>query len=408
MSTRATITHMHRITGFRSLLTLFSGLLVLLGSPFLHAATLNDISYSTLTGNRVQVTMTLSDPAAEPLSFTTDDPARIALTFTDTASKLATKTQTIGIGVARSVTAVEAGGRTRVVLNLARLVPYTIDTAGNTVTVTLESGGSSSGVAPAVVSSQAVQVADTGSRSLSNVDFRRGESGEGRVVIRMSDPKTIVDLREEGGKIIAEFLNTSLPEQLERRLDVLDFATPVKMVDTFARGNNVRVEIQPNITDFEHLAYQSEDVLTIDVKQIPKEEQERLRKEKFGYVGEKLSLNFQNIEVRAVLQLIADFTGLNLVTSDTVQGNLTLRLKNVPWDQALDIILKTKGLAKRQTGNVILVAPTEEIAAREKLELESQKQIEELAPLRSEFITVNYAKAGDLAALLKAPENSLL
>jgi type IV pilus assembly protein PilQ len=390
------------------LLTLFSSLLLLLGSASLHAATLNDISYSTLTGNRVQLTLTLSEPASEPLSFTTDDPARIALTFPGTTSKLATKTQSIGVGVARSVTAVEAAGRTRVVLNLARLVPYTISTAGNSVTVTLESGGSSSAVAPVAATGQTVDIPDTGSRSLSNVDFRRGENGEGRVVINMSDPKTIVDLREEGGKIIAEFLNTNLPEELERRLDVLDFATPVKTVDTLARGNNVRVEIQPNIADFEHLAYQSDNTLTIDVKQIPKEEQERRRKEKFGYVGEKLSLNFQNIEVRAVLQLIADFTGLNLVTSDTVQGSLTLRLKNVPWDQALDIILKTKGLAKRQTGNVILVAPTEEIAAREKLELESQRQIEELAPLRSEFITVNYAKAADLAALLKAPENSLL
>lgn len=407
MSSRATTTYIHRITGFRLLLGLLGGLLALVGSP-LNAATLDNISYSTLTGNRVQVTMTLSGPVSEPLSFTTDDPARIALTFADTASKLEQKTQNIGVGVARSVTAVEAAGRTRVVLNLARLVPYTISTTGNTVTVTLDSGGSSSNVAPVAASSQAVQVANPSSSALNNVDFRRGDNGEGRIVVTMSDPKTVVDLREEGGKIIAEFLNTSLPEQLERRLDVLDFATPVKMVDTFARGKNTRIEISPNIADFEHLAYQSDNVLTIDVKQIPKEEQERVRKEKFGFVGEKLSLNFQNIEVRAVLQLIADFTGLNLVTSDTVQGNLTLRLKNVPWDQALEIILKTKGLAKRQTGNVILVAPTEEIAAREKLELESQKQIEELAPLRSEFITVNYAKASNLAALLKAPENSLL
>lgn len=411
MSTRALHTQAKMGICLKALLATSGGLaLMMLGTiQAVAASTLNDISYSTLPGNRVQVKLSLSGDPQDPLSFTTDDPARIALTFTDTTSKLATKTQSIGVGVARSITAVEAGGRTRVVLNLARLVPYSVTTSGSNVFLTLDSGGSSSDVSSSAVSTQsAAAVADTASRSLSNIDFRRGENGEGRIVVTMSDPKTIVDLREEGGNVVAEFLNTTLPEDLERRLDVLDFATPVKSVDSTTRGKNVRVVINPNIADFEHLAYQAGNVLTIDVKQTPKEEQEQLRKKKFGYVGDKLSLNFQNIEVRAVLQLIADFTGLNLVTSDTVTGNLTLRLKNVPWDQALDIILKTKGLAKRENGSVILIAPTEEIAAREKLELESQKQIEELAPLRSEFIQVNYAKAQELAELLKKKENSLL
>ncbi len=378
--------------------------------PTQHAAAANaleDISYATLPGNRVQVKLSLSGPADEPLSFTIDNPARLALDFPQTNVSLARKSQSIGVGAARSVTAVEAGGRTRVVLNLVRLVPYTVSTEGNKVLITLESV--SGGIAAAKTPPRPRGVTEGAQvHSIDNVDFHRGEQGEGRVVITLSDPSTVVDLRQEGGTVVADFIDTSLPEQLERRLNVVDFATPVKTVDTFAQGNNVRMVITPLSEDYEHLAYQTENVLTVDIKPITREEQEKKRKEKFGYVGEKLSLNFQNIEVRAVLQLIADFTGLNLVASDSVQGNLTLRLKNVPWDQALDIILKTKGLAKRQMGNVILVAPTEEIAAREKLELESQKQIEELAPLRSEFVQVNYAKAEDLAELIKAKENSLL
>ncbi len=243
--------------------------------------------------------------------------------------------------------------------------------------------------------------------TIENIDFRRGEEGEGRVIVTLSDPSIVVDTQEEGGRIIVEFVNAELPERLQRRLDVIDFATPVQTVETVQRGNNVRMTILPKGL-YEHLAYQSNDIFALDVKPVSEAEEEQVRKDKFGYTGERLSLNFQNIEVRAVLQLIADFTGLNLVASDTVTGNLTLRLKNVPWDQALDIILKTKGLAMRKTGNVILVAPSEEIAAREKLELESQKQIEELAPLRSEFVQINYAKASDIAALLKAEGNSLL
>ena len=390
---------------FTSLASL-SCLLVMSASAYA-AATLEDISYSTLPGNKVQVKLSLSGDVAEPISFTTDDPARIALTFSETTSNLAKKNQPIGIGVARSVTAVEAGGRTRVVLNLVRLVPYNLEKRDNSILVTLDTGGSSTGTEVATAARAAA--ASTGeTHSINNIDFRRGNKGEGRVVVTLSDPKAIVDLREEGGKIIADFLNADLPERLEQRLDVGDFATPVATIETFERGNNTRMIIEPGIAEYEHIAYQADNVLTIDVRKISKEKQEELKKKKFGYVGEKLSLNFQNIEVRSVLQLIADFTGLNLITSDTVQGNLTLRLKNVPWDQALDIILKTKGLSMRRTGDVILVAPTEEIAAREKLELESQKQIEDLAPLRSEYMQVNYAKANDLAELLKSPDNSLL
>ena len=381
--------------------------LTLLPASAYAAATLDEISYATLPGNQVQLKFSMSGDVKEPISFTTDNPARIALTFADTASQVKKKSTSISVGVARSVTAVEAGGRTRVVVNLVKLVPYSLTRKGDDFYVTLNTGGNSRTTTTAAETPAAVAI-ETGSHTIDNIDFRRGEKGQARVVITMSDPKTIVDLKEEGGKIVANFLNSTLPEKLQQRLDVLDFATPVKTIDSYQRGNNVKVIIDPAVLEFEHLAYQTGNVMTIDVRQISKDKQAELKKKKFGYVGEKLSLNFQNIDVRAVLQLIADFTGLNLVTSDTVQGNITLRLKNVPWDQAMDIILKTKGLSKRQTGNVILVAPTEEIAAREKLELESQKQIEDLAPLRSEFIQVNYAKAEDLAALLKSEDNSLL
>ena len=362
--------------------------------------TLDKISFSTLPGDRVQVVLDLSAPVDEPLSFAIDEPARVALDFPGVSLNLPRKSEDIGVGMARSVTAVEAGGRSRVVLSLVKLVPYAIDVKGSQVVLTLDSSGSTT--------SQAVAKRAAGLKgSIESIDFRRGESGEGRVMVNLSDPAIVVNTFEQGNDIIVEFIGVELPENLSRRLDVIDFATPVKFVDTKQEGDNVRMVIEAGGV-FDHLAYQSEDLFTLDVRALTQDEQEQARKEKFQYTGERLSLNFQNIEVRAVLQLIADFTGLNMVASDTVSGSLTLRLKNVPWDQALDIILKTKGLAMRQTGNVILIAPTEEIAAREKLELEAQKQIEELAPLRSEFIQVNYAKASTLATLLKAEENSLM
>jgi type IV pilus assembly protein PilQ len=362
--------------------------------------TLDKISFSTLPGDRVQVVLEMSGPVDEPLSFAIDEPARVALDFPGVSLNLPRKTEDIGVGMARSVTAVEAGGRSRVVLSLIKLVPYSIKVSGNQVVLTLDSTGSTT--------SQAAAKRAAGIRgSIENIDFRRGEGGEGRVMVTLSDPAIVVNTFEQGDDIIVEFIGVELPEVLSRRLDVIDFATPVKVVDTKQVGENVRMVIEAGGA-FDHLAYQSDDLFTLDVKELSEIEQERTKRDKFTYTGERLSLNFQNIEVRAVLQLIADFTGLNMVASDTVSGSLTLRLKNVPWDQALDIILKTKGLAMRQTGNVILIAPTEEIAAREKLELEAQKQIEELAPLRSEFIQVNYAKASTLASLLKAEENSLM
>ena len=377
--------------------------------------TLDQVSFTTLPGNEVQVRLGLSGPPGKPpQAFTIDNPARIALDFADTGLNLADRHRAIGVGPAQSVTAVEAGGRTRVVLNLVRQVPYDLRVEGSAVLVTLHSGGA---MVPDVKSAATTPVAAvprpasprpiparaTGP-GIEDVDFRRGEAGEGRIIVLLSESGLISNVREEGGQIIIDFPDAALPERLDRRLDVLDFATPVKEVDTFPHEGGARMVITPS-GHYEHLAYQSDKVLTVDVKPLTKEEEQALKKEKFGYTGEKLSLNFQDIEVRAVLQLIADFTGLNMVASDTVAGNVTLRLKNVPWDQALEIILKSKGLGMRQAGNVMMVAPQEEIAAREKLELESQKQLAELAPLKTEFIEVNYAKAADVATLLKTEGN---
>ena len=366
------------------------------------ATTLDEVSFAKLPGDRVQIKLSLSDPVDEPLSFAIDNPARVALDFPGVKLNLDIKRQDINVGMARSVAAVEAAGRTRVVLNLVQLVPYELRTEGNAVYITLDSPGA----AGAAAFRSEAELAG-GTRSLSNIDFRRGQSGEARIIVTLSDSSTVVDTREEGSDIIIDFFDTAVPERLQRRLDVVDFATPVQTVDTFPQGGDSRMVISTEgLVDL--LAYQSNNLFTIEVRRLTEREQLDLKKDKFGYTGERLSLNFQNIEVRAVLQLIADFTGKNLVASDTVSGNLTLRLKNVPWDQALDIILKSKGLAKREQGNVIMVAPSEEIANREKLELESQKQITELAPLQTEYVQVNYAKASEIANLLKAKSNSLL
>jgi type IV pilus assembly protein PilQ len=368
---------------------------------------LQEISAAGLPGDRVQITFQMSQAASNPASFTIDNPARIAFDLPATKSELANRSQPIGVGPAKSVTAVEVKGRTRVVLNLFEMVPYETRAEGNKIVVVLGSGGGPA-VSPAAAGAKVPSAATASvAPAVTDVDFRRGDQGEGRVIFTMSDPSIPVDMNQEAGKVVLAFRNADLPAELERRLDVTDFATPVKIIDTESVSDGVRVEIT-SVGEYEHLAYQTDNQFTVEIRETTKEEKEERRKQEFGYTGERLSLNFQDIEVRAVLQLLADFTGTNIVVSDTVSGNLTLRMQNVPWDQALDIVLKTKGLAKRENGNVMLIAPSEEIAAREKLELESQKQIEELAPLYSDYIQVNYAKASDLAELIKSGESSLM
>ena len=382
--------------------------LLLLGAalPALAANTLKNISVSALPGDQVQVVLEMSGQAVKPVSFTIDNPARIALDLPNTRNGLKKRSRTINIGMARSITAIGVRGRTRVILNLAQMVPYKTRVSGNRIYLTL---ANAPGLAVSTSNATTVRTGSAGgSRNrIEDIDFRRAPGGTGRVIIKLSNPSATVDMRAQGGKIVVDLLNSSVPGKLERRLDVTDFATPVKTIDTFAHGGGTRMVITPTGL-FDHLAYQTGNTYTIEIKPTTKKQQEAERKKKFGYSGRRLSLNFQNIEVRAVLQLLADFTGLNVVVSDSVKGNLTLRLKNVPWDQALDIILKTKGLAMRRTGNVILVAPSEELAAREKLELEAKKQIRELAPLRTEWFQINYANAADLLKLFEDKKASLL
>ena len=371
------------------------------------AATMENISFSVLAGDRIQLKIDLSEPPpSEPLSFTIDDPARIAVDFPDISLGDVERSQAIDVGVARSVSAVEAAGRTRIVLELLRLVPYELSVEGNAVMVLLDAKESSSTASTTAEVPAGLIDTQTLDGGIEGIDFKRGDNGEGRIIVTLSDSSISADIDQVGGKIVIDFVGTELPEALNRRLDVVDFATPVKEIDTRSGERGVHMEITTVTENYDYFAYQADKNFVVEIQPLSKEQaQERKRK---VFTGERLSLNFQDIEVRAVLQLLGDFTGLNMVASDTVTGNVTLRLKNVPWDQALDIILKAKGLSIREVGNVIMVAPTEEIAAREKLELEASQQVEELAPLRTEFIQVNYAKAEELAALIKAEENNLL
>lgn len=373
------------------------------------AATLTGLETASLPGDAVELKLKFDSQPPQPTGYTIESPARIALDLQGVNNALSEKYHAIGNGNVRSATIMGAGDRTRVIVNLTSLVNYNAAVAGNDLVITI---GNASSVAvqgsdvPSSISNPKQSSAAVRTPRLEELDFRRGESGEGQVMITVSDPSAPIDMREEGGRVVVEFIGVELPEALRRRLDVMDFATPVHIIDAIEGSGNTKVSIEAK-GDYEYLAYQTDQVFTVSVKPISSEDLERQRKERFQFTGEKLSLNFQDIEVRSVLQLIADFTELNLVASDTVNGRITLRLQNVPWDQALDLILKTKGLDKRQVGNVMLVAPADEIAAREKLELEANKQVEELAPIRTEYITVNYAKADEIASLLSSESGFL-
>jgi type IV pilus assembly protein PilQ len=373
----------------QNLTSVFIILFSIIFSVSVEANELNSVEYSALPGNKTKIEISFSEEVTEPNSFSIDEPARIVLDFPQVINNLTKKTEQVNIGSTESISTVEAGERTRMVVNLTEKVPYSIDTQGNIVTVTVDG--------------RAMKVAKQFDKSnaLKDIDFRRGLQGEGLLTITLNNENAEINVREQRDNIVLDLSNVSLPDQLHRRLDVVDFATPVQIIETERNSNGVSFVIQ-STGKVEHLAYQSENKVVIEVRANENEAVQAGSRDEFGYTGEKLSLNFQNIEVRAVLQLLADFTQLNLVTSDTVQGNVTLRLKNVPWDQALDIILKTKGLGMRQNGNVMLIAPAVEIAAREKQELAAQKQLEELEPLYSEVLEVNFAKASDLAAILSS------
>lgn len=370
------------------------------------AVTLNDIRFSSLPGDVTEIELEFDGPAPQQVKgYTIEKPARISLDMMGVKSALKTKKHIIGSGNARTAMVLATKDRTRLVINMTRLVEYSTSADNRKLTVLV--GGSAGGkekFKPASDARTPVDLAaDSSVMQVVNIDFRRGELGDGQVQIMFNSDQAAANIRREGRKIIADLEGVKLPESLSRRLDVTDFATEVKFIDSKVEDGSARVIIEPLGDDFDYLAYQTDKLLSINVSKLPEEEVEERRK-KFPFTGEKLSLNFQNIEVRAVLQLIADFTGLNLVASDTVQGSITLRLQNVPWDQALDLVLKTKALGKRQMGSVLLIAPAEEIAAREKIELEAVKQVEELAPLVTEYVQLKYAKAVDLAALLNDEE----
>jgi type IV pilus assembly protein PilQ len=366
---------------------------------------LQDIQVQSLPGDRVELKLVMSGTAPEPLAFTIDDPARIALDLADTTLGLTSRRRDVNMGPLDTVLTAEANGRTRVVLNLDKMVAYETRASGNTVTITLGDADDYSADTTQFAAAVTAQpsYSSSGSRSITSVDFRRTRDGGGRVVVNLTDPSTPVDIRQEGGRVVAVFKDTGLPSELMRRLDVMDFATPVTTVDTLRTNLDTRIVISAD-GKYEQLAYQSDNEFTIEINPaVASEEQgSTLFSETKEYEGQRLTLNFQDIETRAVLQLLAETSGRNIVVSDTVQGNVTLRLRNVPWDQALDIVMTTKGLDMRQNGNVIIVAPAEEIAARETADLEAKQAISELEPVYSEFLQVNYAKAGDLSALISA------
>ncbi len=371
------------------------------------ANAIESINVSPTSGGKIVVRVTMKEaPASAPAGFTVNNPPRIAFDFPNTTSALGRSTQEVGEGDLRSINVVQAGDRTRLVLNLSRASSYDTQIDGRALMITLQGGAAAAAAAgPVGTTTQFAQVQPGDSRhALRDIDFRRGNAGEGRVVIDLSDNAVGIDLKVQGKVIVIDFINTALPRNLQRRLDVSDFGTAVQIVDALAQGNNARVVIEP-AGNWEHTAYQSDNRFTVEIK--PSVDQDRIARGG-GYVGERLSLNFQNVEVRAVLQVIADFTGLNIITSDTVGGSLTLRLKDVPWDQALDIILQSKGLDMRKTGNVVWIAPRDELATREKLALEAQAQISDLEPVRTESFQLNYQKGADFQKLLSDPNQRIL
>ncbi len=365
------------------------------------------ISVAGQQGGNIVVKITLRQPLLNPpAGFTINNPPRIAFDFPNTVNALGKNTQDVGDGDLRNMNVVQAGDRTRLVMNLAKSLGYDTRVEGNTVLITLQTSAPGAAAAP-VTSHFAEAKPDDTRHTLRDISFRRGPNGEGRIVIDLSDSTVGIDLRQQGRNLIVDFQNTALPKNLERRLDVVDFATPVQTIDAMAQGGGTRISVEPKGL-WEHSAYQTDNRFIVEIKPIVEDPTKLIQGSRVGYSGEKLSLNFQNVEVRAVLQVIADFTGFNFITSDTVGGNLTLRLKDVPWDQALDIILQTKGLDMRKNGNVVWIAPRDELATKEKLALESQAQISDIEPVRTESFQLNYQKAEAFQKILADKDQRIL
>ena len=390
------------------LLAWLAGLVMLASFGVLSAQELQDLRAANLGSGQTQLALQFSDTPPDASIFSIDSPPRIALDLPGVSNRLAARTTEFNLGALLSVTAVESGDRTRVILNLSTSSDYRSHVDGNNLILTVGTGvahAEAAAPAPAPAVAEAPPARPPGVRSarppeITDIDFRRGVDGQGRLLVELSRPGVTVDVREQAGRVELIFPRVLMEDQLARRLNVTDFATPVVSIDT-VRERDDRVRMVVNTTgEYDVLSYQTDRTYVLEVAPLSEAEREALRLERQEFVGERLSLNFQDIEVRSVLQLLADFTDLNIVVSDSVTGNITLRLNNVPWDQALEIILTTRGLDKRVTGNVMYVAPREEIAARERLELEALRDQEDLAPLRTEFISVNFTQAESIRMLI--------
>ena len=365
---------------------------------------IESVNVSPQPGGKVVVRISLKEAlTTAPAGFTVNNPPRLAFDFANTGNALGRNVQNVSDSEVRRINIVQAGNRTRMVMELSRALNYETQLDGKSLLITLQGGASTAttGATPARFAEPSPSVQ---THSLRSVDFRRGNAGEGRVIIDLSDSQIGIDIRKQGRGIVVDFQNATLPGNLAKRYDVMDFGTPVQTVEAYAQGGTARVVITPT-GNWEHSAYQADNRFIVEVKRVIEDPNRLVRQ---GFVGEKLSLNFQNVEVRSVLQVLADFTGLNIITSDSVSGNLTLRLKDVPWDQALDIIMRSKGLDMRKEGNVVWIAPRDELATREKLALESRSQISDLEPTQTESFQLNYQKAGDVQTMLVNVQQRIL
>jgi len=372
-----------------------AGVACLIGLPALAAQNaLNTVSVSVGQNDTQVVKIAFKEAlSGEPIAFATSNPHRLVLDFPDTGSGVGRAPVNLNLGVIRNYQVVQAGERTRLVLNLSGPASHELRREGNTLLAVLRAAGQAAGAQAAAVTPTVFPEAGAArAHGIRDVEFRRGDNGEARIVVRLSDPGVGIDIQQKGKAVQVDFLNTSLPKPLQRRLDVADFATPAQMVETFEQGKNTRMLVTPR-GKWDYSAHQTGSQFIMELRSL--EDASAAQADKPVYTGEKLTLNFQNVEVRAVLQVIADFTGLNIIASDTVAGNVTLRLKDVPWDQALDIIMRAKGLDKRVSGNVIWVAPRDELMAKEKLELEARKSVAELEPLVTRSYALNYLRAND-------------
>ena len=388
-------------------------LMILFTLPIFSASadetSINNLEFSSLAGNQLQIQLDLSGPVSEPKIFQTDNPSRIALDFDGVKSNLAKKSFPINQGAANTVYVVEASGRTRVVINLTEKVPYQTRLEGNKFYVVLRSAGTVAAVnkiaqtntGKDTVLSQFLPV-----QSIKSIDFRRGPNGEGRLLLGLTTPNTVVDAKQTGGKVVLNFLNTTIPDSLVKSFDVADFATPVQKINAEPNGESVSVTITPSNANYDYSSYQADNLLTVEFRPLTPAEKDALLREKQPYIGSKLSLNFQQIDVKSVLMILADHIKtqegkeVNIITTDSVGGSIALHVNDVPWDQVLDVVMKLRGLSKRENGNVILVGPTEEIKVLEEKELEARKVQEELEPLVNENIQINYAKAENICAIL--------